>query len=143
MRRPSLVFILVTTLSLFGCDQLGNPEQHTTPPTPWKDRYGHLVTTTRSFTGEQTIRRLTSEGIEDLDHADRSIGPDQTLTVVVVIPRALPPTRRGRVQLVTIFKLRGRAPIQRRWMAPTSSDRWRAAFALPSPPVGAVTSVVP
>lgn len=133
----------MTMLCVCGCEQLGNPEQHATPPTPWKDQYAELITTTRSFEGEQTIRRVLSEDIEGFDYADRSIGPGQTLTVVIVIPRALRSMRRRRVQLVTIFKLRGRAPIQRRWSAPTSSKRWHAAFALPAPPSGALTSVVP
>jgi hypothetical protein len=45
--------------------------------------------------------------------------------------------------LVTIFKLRDRAPITRRWSTPPDSRRWSAAFALPEPPVDAVTSVAP
>jgi hypothetical protein len=129
---------------LGGCEQLGNPPQFATGPTEWKnDEYGHLVTTTRSFRNEKTIRRLVSEGLEDLDHADPSIGPSQTLTLVSVVPHRLRRQRRREVKLVTIFKLTDQAPIVRRWSAPPSSRRWNAAFALPEPPSGAATSVAP
>lgn len=143
MSRHSVAWALVLALSAGGCEQLGNPDQFATGPTPWKDQRGHLITTTRSFKDEKTIRRVLSSGIEDLDYTDPSIGPSQALTVVVVVPRVLRSTRRGDLKLVTIFKLRHRAPITRRWSAPTESRRWSAAFALPEPPVDAVTSVAP
>ena len=143
MSRPSLLGFVVAVSLVLGCEQLGNPEQYATAPTPWKDQYGHLVTTTRSFTDTKTIRRLVSESMEGLDYADPSIGPNEALTVVVVVPRALRSMGPGRVPLVTIFKLEGRAPIQRRWSAPRSERKWSAAFALPTPPNGAVTSVAP
>jgi len=128
---------------LVGCDQLGNPPQFATGPTASNDELGHLVTTTRSFRNEKTVRRIVSEGLGGLDHADPSIGPSQTLTLVSVVHRRLKPTRRRQVKLVTIFKLSDQAPIVRRWSAPVSSHRWNAAFAMPKPPVGAVTSVAP
>jgi hypothetical protein len=130
-------------LGIGGCNQLGNPEQFATGPTTWKDQHGHLVTTTRSFKDEKTIRRLLSQGIEDLDYADASIGPSETLTVVVVVPRALRPTRGRGLKLVTTFKLRGRPPMTRRWTVQRDSRRWSAAFALPEPPLGAVSAVAP
>ena len=143
MSRPSLLGVVVAVSLVVGCEQLGNPEQYATAPTPWKDQYGHLVTTTRSFTDAKTIRRLVSEGMEGLDYTDPSIGPNEALTVVVVVPRSLRSMGPRRVSLVTIFKLEGRAPIQRRWSAPSSERKWSGAFALPAPPNGAVTSVVP
>ncbi len=141
MSRPSA--LLAALLLLGGCDQLGNPKQFSTGPTPWKNQHGQLVTSTRSFRNENTIRRLVSEGMEHLDYTDPSIGPSQTLTIVVVEPRALRPMRGHRVKLATIFKLSGRPPITREWDAPASSRRWSAAFALPAPPEGAITSVAP
>lgn len=128
-----------------GCDQLGNPQQYATGPTPWKDRHGDLVTTTRSFRNEKTIRRIVAEGLDDLDYADPSIGPSETLTIVVVVPRAILPRYGGsqEVNLVTIFKLKGRTPITRRWTARAASRKWSAAFALPEPPVDAISSVAP
>ena len=143
MSRLSPLGVVVAASLALGCDQLGNPEQYATAPTPWKDQYGHLVTTTRSFTDTKTIRRLVSEGMEGFDYADPSIGPNEALTVVVVVPRSLRSMRPSRVPLVTIFKVEGRAPIQRRWTAPSSERKWTAAFALPTPPSGAVTSVAP
>jgi hypothetical protein len=128
-----------------GCDQLGNPKQYATGPTPWKDQHGHLVTTTRSFKSEKTIRRVLAEGFEGFDYADPSIGPSQTLTLVSVVPRALRPFRDRRrvVTLVTIFKLRDGPAVTRRWKAPLDSNKWSAAFALPDAPAGAVSSVAP
>jgi hypothetical protein len=107
------------------------------------EHYGHLVTTTRSFRNEKTIQRLVAEGLGDLDHADASIGPSQTLTLVSVVPRQLRPERRRELKLVTIFKLADQAPVVRRWSADPSSRRWNAAFALPEPPMGAATSSAP
>ncbi len=128
---------------LGGCDQLGNPPQFATPPTDWTDRNGQFVTTTRSFRDEKTILRLAAEGLAAFDYTDSSIGPSQTLTLVSVEPRSLKMTGRPRVTLVTTFRLRSGAPLARRWSAPASSRSWSAAFALPEPPVGAVTSVAP
>ena len=139
--RVAVAFFLAASTG--GCDQLGNPKQFATGPTPWKDQYGHLVTTTRSFKDEKTIRRLLSEELEGLDYADPSIGPSQTLTVVMVVPRSLRPARRGELRLVTIFKMSGRRPITRRWKGRPGARRWSAAFALPEPPLDAVSSVAP
>jgi hypothetical protein len=108
-----------------------------------EDEHAHLITTTRSFRNQNTIQRLVAEGLGDLDHADASIGPLQTLTLVAVVARRLSQESRRKVKLVTIFKLPERAPIVRRWSAPASSHHWSAAFALPEPPSGAATSVVP
>jgi hypothetical protein len=135
--------VCIAAVVLVGCDQLGNPEQFATGPTVWTSPYGRLATTTRSFRDESTIRRLVAEGMSELDYADPSIGPRESLTIVVVVPRALRQIRRRRVDLVTTFKLRDRRPISRRWAASISSDRWSAAFALPEPPVDAITSLVP
>lgn len=140
--RRSLLCLCVASC-LAACDQLGNPQQYATGPTSWKDEYGHLVTSTRSFRNEKTIRRLVSEGLDDLDYADPSIGPSETLTLVFVVPRRIRVRRGSNVPLVTIFKLPERTPIVRRWAAPASSRHWSAAFALPEPPVSAVTSVAP
>ena len=140
--RPSVALVALVVMSCAGCEQLGNPEQYTTGPTSWKDQNGHLITTTRSFKDEKTIRRI-SEGLEDFDYADKSIGPSEALTIVLVQPRTLRMTRRSRLKLTTIFKLEGQPPITRTWSVPASADRWRAAFALPEPPLGAVTSVAP
>jgi len=128
---------------LGGCDQLGNPPQFATAPTEWKDGNGRVVTTSRSFRDEKTIGRLAAEGFGELDHADPSIGPSQTLTIVSVVPHSLRVTGSPRVTLVTTFKLSTGAPLTRRWSAPASSRRWNAAFAMPEPPQGAVTSVAP
>ena len=128
---------------LGGCDQLGNPTQFATDPTEWTDRNGRIVTSTRSFHDEKTIRRLAAEGLGELDYADSSIGPSQTLTLVSVEPRSLRMTGRARVMLVTTFRLQSGAALMRQWSAPASSRRWNAAFALPEPPQGAITSVVP
>jgi hypothetical protein len=128
---------------LSACNELGNPPQFTTGPTEWADGNGRIVTTTRSFQDEKTIRRQASEGLGGLDHADPSISPSQTLTLVTVAPRKLRVTGRSTVTLVTRFKIRGDAVVTRSWVAPASAQRWTAAFALPEPPLGAVTSVVP
>jgi hypothetical protein len=141
--RPSLRRVVGLLFLLVGCDQLGNPPQFATGPTTWNEDQGHIVTTTRSFRNENTIRRLVSEGLGDLDHADPSIGPSQTLTLVSVVPRRLQRTRRREVRLVTIFKFADHAPVVRRWKAPVSSRHWGAAFATPAPPTGAITSVAP
>lgn len=130
-------------LLLVGCDQLGNPRQFATEPTKWSDGNGLVVTTTRSFRDEKTIRRLAAGGLEELDYADSSIGPSQTLTLVSVEPLSLRVTGRPRVALVTTFRLSNGERLKRRWSAPASSSRWSAAFALPEPPEVAVTSVVP
>ncbi|MDH3654557.1 MAG: hypothetical protein OEN21_09835 [Myxococcales bacterium] len=144
MSRPSRGAWLLGALCLLGgCDQLGNPPPFATKATEWTDGNGVVVTTTRSFRDEKTIRRLAAEGFDALDYADSSIGPSQTLTLVSVVPRSLRMTGRPRVTLVTTFRLRGGAPLTRRWSAPASSRRWSAAFAMPEPPQGAVTSVVP
>ena len=143
MRRRSALGASIAVVVLIGCDQLGNPEQFATGPTVWTSPYGRLVTTTRSFRDESTIRRLVSEGMKELDYADPSIGPSESLTIVVVAPRSLRQIRRRRVDLVTTFKLRDRRPISRRWTASISSDKWSAAFALPEPPLDAITSLAP
>lgn len=130
-------------VSLAGCEQLGNPQQYATGPTSWVDQYGELVTTTRSFRDEKTIRRLVSEGLEDLDYADPSIGPSEALTLVFVAPRRIRVRRGPTLTLVTLLELPGRPPLMRRWSVPVGSRRWTAAFALPHPPVDAVTSVAP
>jgi hypothetical protein len=143
--RPRLLSL--TSLAfvglLLGCEQLGNPDQYATGPTSWTDQYGELVTTTRSFRNEKTIRRLVSQGLEDLDYADPSIGPSETLTLVFVAPRRIRVQHGPTLSLVTILKLPDRAPMVRRWVAPAESRHWTAAFALPVPPVGAVTSLAP
>lgn len=143
MSQPSRAWVIAVLCWLGGCDLLGNPQQFATAPSAWNDKNGRLVTTTRSFRNEKTIRRLVSEGLGDLDHADASIGPSQTLTLVSVVPRKLRLTGRSDLQLVTIFKFSEHSPIVRRWSAPASSNRWDAAFAMPEPPSGAVTSVAP
>ena len=130
-------------LVLAGCEQLGNPQQFATGPTSWKDARGQLITTTRSFKNESTIRRLVSEGMDHLDYSDPSIGPSQALTIVVVVPRRLRMPRPSEVTLVTTFRLPDRGPLTRRWTAPASANKWSAAFALPQPPVQAVTAVAP
>jgi hypothetical protein len=141
--RPSGAWLIGALCLLGGCDQLGNPPQFATAPTEWTDGNGRIVTTTRSFRDEKTILRLAAEGLATFDYADSSIGPSQTLTLVSVEPRSLKMTGRPRVTLVTTFRLRSGAPLARRWTAPASSGRWSAAFALPEPPEGAVTSVAP
>jgi len=141
--RPDGAWVIGVLCLLVGCEQLGNPPQFATAPTQWDDEQGHLETTTRSFRNEKTIQRLVAEGLGDLDHADPSIGPSQTLTLVSVVVHELRRKRRREIELVTIFKLADPAPIVRRWSAPPSSRHWHAAFALPEPPSGAVTSVAP
>jgi hypothetical protein len=133
----------VLTLLACACEQLGNPPQYATAPTPWKDARGHLVTTTRSFKNEKTIRRIVAEGMDELDYSDPSIGPSQTLTLVQVIPRAFRPTRAASIDLVTRFELRGSRVLNRAWRAPSSKRKWSAAFALPEPPINAITAVAP
>jgi len=128
---------------LVACNQLGNPPQFATGPTESKDGRAHVVTTTRSFRDETTIRRLASEGLGELDYSDPSIGPAQTLTLVSVSPRSLRVAGGPRVTLVTRFELPNYAPITRRWSAPVSSRRWNAAFAMPEPPISAVTYLAP
>lgn len=142
LSRSSLLSLCIVSC-LAACDQLGNPQQYATGPSAWNDEYGHLVTTTRSFRDEKTIRRLVSEGLDDLDYADPSIGPSETLTLVFVVPRRIRVRHGATVPLATIFKLVDRPPIVRKWAAPASSRHWSAAFALPGPPVSAVTSVAP
>jgi hypothetical protein len=141
--RPRRAWFIGVLCFVCGCEQLGNPPQFATGPTQWNGEQGHLVTTTRSFRNEKTIRRIVSEGLGELDHADASIGPSQTLTIVSVVPRRLSQKRRRAVKLVTTFQLAGRSPLVRRWSAPPSSRHWGAAFALPKPPSDAVTSVAP
>ena len=143
MSRPNGVWLIGVFCLLAACDQLGNPLQFATGPTEWKDVNGRVVTTTRSFRDENTIRRLAAEGLGKLDHADPSIGPSQTLTLVSVAARSPKVTGSPRVKLVTTFKLRNRAPLTRSWSGPASSRRWNAAFAMPEPPSGAITLVVP
>jgi hypothetical protein len=146
VKPTSAAFWLALVLLAAGCDQLGNPPQYATPPTSWKDARGHLVTSTRSFKNETTIRRLVSEGMDGFNYSDPSIGPSQALTLVVVVAHALGPrrqARRGKVELVTRFELPGRRAIQRTWSAPPTERKWSAAFALPAPPVKAVTVVAP
>ncbi len=143
-RAPWAVAVVALFSLGLGCDELGNPPQLVTGPTAWSlDVGGRIVTSTRSFRDEKTIRRIEADGMGELDHADPSIGPSETLTLVSAVPHHLPPIRRRRVRLVTIFKLPNRAPINRYWTAPASSRRWTAAFALPAPPIAAVTSLAP
>lgn len=105
--------------------------------------YGHLVTTTRSFINEKTIQRLVAEGLGNLDYADASIGPSQTLTLVSVVPGRLRPEPLRELELATIFKLADGPPVIRRWSVDPSSRAWNAAFAMPAPPLGAATSSAP
>ncbi len=133
----------LASLLAAACDQLGNPKQYSTGPASWNDEHGHLITQTRSFRNEKTIRQLVSDGFEDFHHADPSIGPTETLTLVFVVPRAIRVHHRGALTLATIFKLPDRPAVVRRWTVPASARHWRAAFALPAPPLSAVTSVVP
>jgi hypothetical protein len=130
-------------VALAGCEQLGNPPQYATPPTPWRDANGHLVTSTRSFRNANTIRRLVADGMDDVDYSDPSIGPSQTLTVVVVVPRSFRASRRGEVPLVTRFELPNGRSLERRWKVVPENRKWSAAFALPAPPDEAVTAVAP
>lgn len=134
---------MIFVLCCCGCEQLGNPKQFATGPSTWRDAQAHLVTTTRSFTDEHTVRRLLSEELKDLDYRDPSIGPSETLTVVAVVPRGLRPTMKRRLKLVTLFKFERRKPLTREWKAPRDARKWTAAFALPEPPVDAVSSVAP
>lgn len=143
MSRRSLVGLLGSVCLVVACNQLGNPPQFATGPTEWSDANGRLVTTTRSFRDEKTIRRLASEGLGDLDHSDAAISPSQTLTIVSVVPRKLRMTGRPTLTLVTTFKLENQALVSRRWVVPASGRRWTGAFALPEPPLGAATSVEP
>lgn len=126
---------------LGGCSELGNPPQFATGPTV--DPRGHLETTTRSFRNETTIRRIVAEGLDQFDYADPSIGPSETLTLVLVAVRWPGVLRGPPVRLVTVFEMADRPPIVRRWSAPGSARRWRAAFAMPGPPKEAVTSAAP
>ena len=141
--RPSRLWVAATLCLLAGCEQLGNPPQFATGPTRWTGKQGHLVTTTRSFRNEKTIRRLVSEGLGELDYKDAAIGPSQTLTLVSVASQGVNRPRRRSVKLVTTFQLKDRRPVVRRWSAPPSSRHWTAAFALPQPPRDAITSVAP
>jgi hypothetical protein len=102
-----------------------------------------MVTTTRSFRNENTIRRLVSEGLGGLDYADPAIGPKETLTLVSVTHLPVRQTSLGSLKLVTIFKVGDQPPIVRRWAASTRTRHWNAAFAMPEPPSAAVTSVAP
>jgi len=142
--RPRRLLTLGALFVLIcGCDQLGNPEQLTTGPTLWKSNHHELVTTTHSFRNPTTIQRLVAEGVDDLDYSDPSIGPEQTLTFVMVTPRRLRPVRPGPMKLVTVFEIPDQRPIARRWNATQGSRQWAAAFALPAPPSAAITSVAP
>jgi len=142
--RLSGAWLVGAACLLVACDQLGNPQQFATGPTQWYDsEHGRLVTTTRSFRNENTIRRLVSEGLGDLDYADPAIGPNQTLTLVSVTHLPIREMRLGSLTLVTIFKVGDQPPIVRRWSATPRSRHWNAAFAMPEPPSGAVTSVAP
>ena len=144
VRRIRAAFIFVgACVVLGGCDQLGNPPQFAMPPTSWKDANGHLVTTTRSFKNEQTIRRLVADEMEEVDYTDASIGPSETLTIVAVVARALHVRRGPRVRLVTRFTFRDRRTLDRRWTASGDKEKWTAAFALPDVPERAVTVVAP
>jgi hypothetical protein len=143
VKRPNGLLVLIALVAVHGCDQLGNPPQYTTGPSPWEDARGHLVTSTRSFRNESTIRRLASEDLSELDHVDPSVGPSQTLTMVSVVPRRLRASPGPTIVLVTIFELEGQAPVVRRWSVSASERRWNGAFALPTPPKAAVTSVAP
>jgi len=141
--RPSRACLVGILWVLAACDQLGNPPQFATPPTIWDDTHGRIETTTRSFRDEVTIRRLVSEGLGELDHADASIGPSQTLTLVSVVPRRLGGTRLPALELVTTFGFSKHAPVVRRWSVDATRRHWNAAFATPEPPTRAVTSVAP
>ena len=143
MSRPRCAWVIGALCLLAGCDQLGNPPQFATGPTKWSAPHGRLITTTRSFRNEKTVRRLVSEGLSHLDHTDASFGPSQTLTFVSVVHDGLSRKQRRTVELITTFKLANHAPVVRRWSVPTSSRHWNAAFALPEPPSVAVTSVAP
>jgi len=143
VKRLSGLHVLVALVAVCGCDQLGNPPQYATGPSPWEDGRGHLITTTRSFRNESTIRRLATEDLSELDHVDPSVGPSQTLTLVSVVPRRLRARAGPTIVLVTIFELEGQAPVVRRWSVSVSAQRWQGAFALPAPPKAAVTSVAP
>ncbi len=142
-RRRQLLELGAVFSLVLGCDQLGNPEQLTTGPTLWKSSHHELVTTTHSFRNPKTIQRLVSDGLGELDYSDPSIGPDQTLTFVMVAPRRLRPLRPGPMTLMTYFEIPGQRSIARRWNAPGGPRQWVAAFALPAPPSAAITSVAP
>ncbi len=141
--RTAALLAVVIALFIAACDQLGNPPQYVTGPTSWQNGQEDLITTSRSFRDENTIRRLASEGLQELDHADPSFGPSQTLTIVSVVPRRLLPSRGGAIVLVTVFELEGQAPEVRRWPVSAPARRWTGAFALPGPPKAAVTSLAP
>lgn len=144
MTRRSGAWLIGAVCLLAACDQLGNPPQFATGPTEWYDsKHGRLVTTTRSFRNENTIRRLVSEGLAGLDYADPAIGPKETLTLVSVTHLPVRQTRVGSLKLVTIFKVGDQPPIVRHWEGSTRTRHWNAAFAMPDPPTAAVTSVAP
>ena len=141
LRSAGLVLTMVGLLA--GCDQLGNPEQLVTGPTVWSSNHHELVTTTRSYRDPSTIRRLVEVGLEGFAHADPSVGPNQTLTLVTVAPRRLRPVVPGPLTLTTRFELPGSRVIERRWRSPPDSRHWSAAFVLPDAPVAATTSAEP
>lgn len=143
MNRRSSAWLIGLLFFLVACEQLGNPPQFATGPTVWQGGAGSVVTTTRSFQDDKTIRRFASEGMSKLDYADASFGPSQTLTIVSVQPRTLMVTGSPTVTLLTTFKMPKHEPITRKWIAPASSRRWNAAFAIPEPPEGAITYVAP
>jgi hypothetical protein len=134
---------LFVVLLVAGCEQLGNPRQYATPPTQWRDANGQLTTSTRSFRNQKTIRRLVSDGMEDLDYSAPSIGPRQTLTIVDVAAQSFRASRGGKVNLVTRFELPNGQTVERGWKVAPEPPRWTAAFALPAPPKKAITAVVP
>ena len=81
--------------------------------------------------------------MQDLDYADPAIGPSQTLTIVVVVPRAIRPGPLPRLRLITRFEFESKRVLSRKWTVPLEERKWTAAFALPERPTKAVTAVAP
>ncbi|MFW6086270.1 MAG: hypothetical protein ACODAG_03615 [Myxococcota bacterium] len=144
--RPDRVLLLCAwlglTLSVGGCEGLGNPVVviAATQPAQWSG--GPLTTVTRAkASSPERWEMLMRQTGGELHHGDRVAPADGVVALVTVRPQWHQPPPATRIPLVTELELADGRIVRRRWTAPAAASVWRAGFALTAPPSTAVTAL--
>lgn len=138
-KAPHAAAAVLALLATLACDDLGNPPPSAgaTQPVQWRSPIVALTTQSQTVPysrADDLFRRLPPSS---LDHYER---PEAgALTLVTVEPRWAGRVRIGTVPVVTRLTYSDGTVDERHWAAPTTVRVWRAAFAVPSAPVSAVT----
>lgn len=121
-----------------GCEELGNPSAGV--GSRLRDEVAVTITWVRTGSPEDAalLARRVPEG--RLHHADRTAPAGGAVALVMVEATLSSPGPEVR-RVTTSFLLRDGQRLQRSWAVPSSEARWYGLFALPEPPLRAVTRV--